>query len=72
MHVTDFKFHDFVDGQLKAWAKAYNVNDSKKGTLNSLSIILLAALHLQVFLTKPCRPVSYIKLLILFQVADYI
>lgn len=32
---------------LKAWAKAYNVNDSKKGTLNSLSIILLAALHLQ-------------------------
>ncbi|XP_024362778.1 protein HESO1 isoform X2 [Physcomitrium patens] len=32
---------------LKAWAKAYNVNDSKKGTLNSLSIIFLAAFHLQ-------------------------
>lgn len=32
---------------LKAWAKAYNVNDSRKGTLNSLSIILLAAFHLQ-------------------------
>lgn len=51
MHVTDIKLHAFVDGQLKAWAKAYNVNDSKKGTLNSLSIILLAAFHLQVFLT---------------------
>jgi DNA polymerase sigma len=33
---------------LKAWAKAHDVNDSKKGTLNSLSIILLAAFHLQV------------------------
>ncbi|KAG0554366.1 hypothetical protein KC19_12G085500 [Ceratodon purpureus] len=32
---------------LKAWAKNYNVNDSKKGTLNSLSICLLAAFHLQ-------------------------
>eukprot|EP01018_Ginkgo_biloba_P028759 Gb_40855 [translate_table: standard] len=32
---------------VKAWAKAHNINSSKDGTLNSLSIILLAAFHLQ-------------------------
>lgn len=32
---------------LKAWAKAHCINSSKDGTLNSLSLILLAAFHLQ-------------------------
>jgi len=32
---------------MKAWAKAHNINSSKDGTLNSLSIILLVAFHLQ-------------------------
>ncbi|KAI5058844.1 hypothetical protein GOP47_0027014 [Adiantum capillus-veneris] len=32
---------------LKAWANAQGINSSKDHTLNSLSIILLAALHLQ-------------------------
>ncbi|KAL8153038.1 hypothetical protein V2J09_010798 [Rumex salicifolius] len=32
---------------LKAWAKAHSINSSKDGTLNSLSLILLAAFHLQ-------------------------
>ncbi|MCO5588927.1 hypothetical protein L7F22_042889 [Adiantum nelumboides] len=32
---------------LKAWANAHGINSSKDNTLNSLSLILLAALHLQ-------------------------
>lgn len=32
---------------LKAWAKAHDINSSKDGTLNSLSLILLVAFHLQ-------------------------
>lgn len=32
---------------MKTWAKAQNINSSKDGTLNSLSIILLVAFHLQ-------------------------
>nr|XP_043628556.1 protein HESO1-like [Erigeron canadensis] len=32
---------------MKAWAKAHNINSSKDRTLNSLSIILLVAFHLQ-------------------------
>lgn len=32
---------------MKAWAKAHDINSSKDGTLNSLSLILLAAFHLQ-------------------------
>ncbi|KAK9073837.1 hypothetical protein SSX86_006431 [Deinandra increscens subsp. villosa] len=32
---------------MKAWAKAYDINSSKDRTLNSLSIILLVAFHLQ-------------------------
>ncbi|KAF9587650.1 hypothetical protein IFM89_004482 [Coptis chinensis] len=32
---------------MKAWATAYNINSSKDQTLNSLSIILLVAFHLQ-------------------------
>ncbi|XP_057836071.2 protein HESO1 isoform X1 [Cryptomeria japonica] len=32
---------------MKAWAKAHNINSSRDRTLNSLSIILLVALHLQ-------------------------
>ncbi|CAM6088796.1 unnamed protein product [Calypogeia fissa] len=32
---------------VKAWAKKHNVNSSKNGTLNSLSICLLVAFHLQ-------------------------
>lgn len=32
---------------LKAWANAHGINSSKDNTLNSLSIILLVALHLQ-------------------------
>ncbi|KAL3629683.1 hypothetical protein CASFOL_026905 [Castilleja foliolosa] len=33
--------------QMKTWAKSYNINSSKDKTLNSLSIILLVAFHLQ-------------------------
>ncbi|KAI3445374.1 hypothetical protein Pfo_002039 [Paulownia fortunei] len=32
---------------MKTWAKAHNINSSKDKTLNSLSIILLVAFHLQ-------------------------
>ncbi|KNA07803.1 hypothetical protein SOVF_168490 [Spinacia oleracea] len=32
---------------LKAWAKKQDINSSKDGTLNSISLILLAAFHLQ-------------------------
>lgn len=32
---------------MKAWAKAHDINSSKEHTLNSLSIILLVAFHLQ-------------------------
>ncbi|XP_057522832.1 uncharacterized protein LOC130802780 isoform X2 [Amaranthus tricolor] len=32
---------------IKAWAKAHDINSSKDGTLNSISLILLAAFHLQ-------------------------
>ncbi|KAL6493840.1 hypothetical protein OROGR_031749 [Orobanche gracilis] len=32
---------------MKTWAKTYNINSSKDKTLNSLSIILLVAFHLQ-------------------------
>ncbi|KAG6555807.1 hypothetical protein Mapa_002446 [Marchantia paleacea] len=32
---------------VKSWAKKHNVNSSKNGTLNSLSICLLVAFHLQ-------------------------
>ncbi|XP_010696640.1 uncharacterized protein LOC104909118 isoform X2 [Beta vulgaris subsp. vulgaris] len=32
---------------VKAWAKAHDINSSKDGTLNSLSLILLVAVHLQ-------------------------
>lgn len=32
---------------MKTWAKVYNINSSKDGTLNSLSIILLVTFHLQ-------------------------
>lgn len=33
---------------MKTWAKVHNINSSKDGTLNSLSIILLVTFHLQV------------------------
>lgn len=33
---------------MKAWAKENDINSSKDRTLNSLSIILLVAFHLQV------------------------
>ncbi|GAA0148534.1 nucleotidyltransferase [Lithospermum erythrorhizon] len=32
---------------MKAWAKAHNINSSKEKTLNSLSIVLLVAFHMQ-------------------------
>ncbi|KAG9134473.1 hypothetical protein Leryth_019928 [Lithospermum erythrorhizon] len=32
---------------MKAWAKAHNINSSKDKTMNSLSIVLLAAFHMQ-------------------------
>ncbi|KAK1375833.1 TUTase domain-containing protein [Heracleum sosnowskyi] len=32
---------------MKTWAKVHNINSSKDGTLNSLSIILLVTFHLQ-------------------------
>lgn len=38
----------FLPLQVKSWAKKHNVNSSKNGTLNSLSICLLVAFHLQV------------------------
>lgn len=34
--------------QMKVWAKVHDINSSKDHTLNSLSIILLVAFHLQV------------------------
>ncbi|XP_042053954.1 protein HESO1-like [Salvia splendens] len=40
---------------MKTWAKAYNINSSKDKTLNSLSIILLVAFHLQTR-TPPILP----------------
>ncbi|XP_047962260.1 protein HESO1-like isoform X2 [Salvia hispanica] len=40
---------------MKNWAKAYNINSSKDKTLNSLSIILLVAFHLQTR-TPPILP----------------
>ena len=36
--------------QMKTWAKVHNINSSKDGTLNSLSIILLVTFHLQVWI----------------------
>ncbi len=45
----DVMMNDVV-AQLKVWAKGHDVNDSKKRTFNSLSIILLAVFHLQVLL----------------------
>lgn len=35
--------------QIKEWAKAQNINDPKKGTMNSYSLCLLVIFHLQVF-----------------------
>lgn len=43
---------------MKAWAKAHNINSSKDGTLNSLSIILLVAFHLQTRATPILPPFS--------------
>ncbi|KAL7157730.1 hypothetical protein ABFS83_02G096600 [Erythranthe nasuta] len=48
----DDRFHklsflEFISLQMKTWAKAHNINSSKDKTLNSLSIILLVAFHLQ-------------------------
>lgn len=34
--------------QMKAWAKAYDINSPKDRTLSSLSLISLVAFHLQV------------------------
>ena len=49
--------------QMKNWAKAYNINSSKDKTLNSLSIILLVAFHLQVlFFGAHSMPVLYLSL----------
>nr|XP_016441612.1 PREDICTED: uncharacterized protein LOC107767205 [Nicotiana tabacum] len=39
--------YDLLFLQMKAWAKAQNINSSRDKTLNSLSIILLVAFHLQ-------------------------
>nr|GMD05959.1 protein HESO1-like [Ipomoea batatas] len=36
-----------VSLQMKAWAQAHNINSARDKTLNSLSIILLVAFHLQ-------------------------
>lgn len=35
-------------GQVKEWAKAHHINDSKSGTLNSYSLSLLVIFHFQV------------------------
>ncbi|KAL8209411.1 hypothetical protein R6Q57_006143 [Mikania cordata] len=42
----DQRFHK-LSFLMKAWAKAHDINSSKDRTLNSLSIILLVAFHLQ-------------------------
>ncbi|XP_073310330.1 protein HESO1-like isoform X2 [Primulina huaijiensis] len=42
----DERFHK-LSFLMKNWAKAHNINSSKEKTLNSLSIILLVAFHLQ-------------------------
>ncbi|PIN21560.1 S-M checkpoint control protein CID1 [Handroanthus impetiginosus] len=42
----DERFHK-LSFLMKTWAKAHNINSSKDKTLNSLSIILLVAFHLQ-------------------------
>ncbi|XP_012837709.1 PREDICTED: uncharacterized protein LOC105958248 isoform X3 [Erythranthe guttata] len=42
----DDRFHK-LSFLMKTWAKAHNINSSKDKTLNSLSIILLVAFHLQ-------------------------
>ncbi|KAG5586258.1 hypothetical protein H5410_046692 [Solanum commersonii] len=39
--------YDLLFLQVKAWAKAHNINSSRDKTLNSLSVILLVAYHLQ-------------------------
>lgn len=43
------QFDDFLlSVQVKEWAKAHNINDSKTGTLNSYSLSLLVVFHFQV------------------------
>ncbi|KAF5184933.1 Heso1-like isoform x4 [Thalictrum thalictroides] len=42
----DERFH-ILSSLMKAWAQAYGINSSKDHTLNSLSLILLVAFHLQ-------------------------
>lgn len=42
----DERFHK-LSFLMKNWAKAHNINSSKEKTLNSLSIVLLVAFHLQ-------------------------
>ncbi|KAM3327124.1 hypothetical protein P3S67_002250 [Capsicum chacoense] len=39
--------HPVTAAKMKAWAKAQNINSSRDKTLNSLSVILLVAFHLQ-------------------------
>ncbi|XP_051122232.1 protein HESO1-like [Andrographis paniculata] len=43
---TEQRFHK-LSFLMKTWARAHNINSSKDKTLNSLSIILLVAFHLQ-------------------------
>lgn len=42
------KSQHHVSLQVKEWAKAQNINDPKKGTLNSYSLCLLVIFHFQV------------------------
>jgi hypothetical protein len=54
---------------MKAWAKVHNINNSRNGTLNSLSIILLVAFHLQLEVAfqrwrDECSPTSSLVILI--------
>lgn len=61
--------------QMKTWAKAQNINSSKDKTLNSLSIILLVAFHLQVWAKFAfflcCLLTLFLVLIYYGQHADY-
>ncbi|KAF6161173.1 hypothetical protein GIB67_007814 [Kingdonia uniflora] len=61
----DERFHDLVI-LVKEWAKRYNINNPKDGTLNSYSLCLLVIFHLQCEIEKyfvlPSLEVETIKL----------
>ncbi|KAJ0773010.1 hypothetical protein HanOQP8_Chr03g0093981 [Helianthus annuus] len=42
----------YLSLQMKAWAKAHDINNPRDRTLNSFTIVLLVAFHLQVEFTS--------------------